>query len=875
MGSSYNIKALLNIFIFGLIMNLNLLADVIEDKTINGKVVESEEKNILREQWIEDMHRTEPGLNWRAINLETRAAKYQNKKEKILRLKELGGKALDKALGSSFNVGDLKGKWIEKGSNNQAGRIHIADIDFSRELIYAGSSGGNIWRGTIDGENWTCLNNSMKIKDIAMVKVVKTNEGKNRILVLGRGPARLYYTDDEGITWNTAEGLEKPGKNGRFKRGELIRENGNFLYVMGRYRNDDNQNVAAVFRSTDFGTTFEELFTSETNFGHCDIWAPDNEDGEFYYIDELDLYKVTPNGDKTFINSINADLNSGSINKVLLRGSDIQGDIKLMALLRINTITGSNFYGLSKYDTDWIYHGNIPYNTFEDNSFNISQTKSEVVYFGKVNCYVSLSDAIEFDSINAWQEYYNDPVEKLHADVPSINSFKNPYPEESEEIILICTDGGLYKSYDRGKTVENISLYGLNASQYYGSYTYRPTSDKIFVGAQDQGFQRCLTDSGGVLGFEQTISGDYGHLVSGDGGENLWCCYPGFALLYQNLTENVSPTYKWEFKQGSWRVWIPPIIPDPSNPERAYLASTNSDGGYYIWHLIKNGSYIDAVTLPFNFMDAENGGQISGIATSPINTNYFYAITNSGAFFYSSDEGQTWTNQGQNPGPGSNYLYGSTILPSAKTFGKVYIAGSGYSNSPVFVSMDHGASFTAINDGLPNTMVNKIAMSDDEEYLFAATDVGPYLYVAKENKWYDMESLDSPDQVFWSVEWVEDIKTARFVTYGRGIWDFKVEGPAGVHERQAEVQDVSLKAYPNPAKTFSNINFQLDKQSNVEIKIYDLEGNIADELYKGMLGVGAHSFQWNTSKAIISSGAYTCIINVDGAISYVKISVVK
>ena len=35
--------------------------------------------------------------------------------------------------------------------------------------------------------------------------------------------------------------------------------------------------------------------------------------------------------------------------------------------------------------------------------------------------------------------------------------------------------------------------------------------------------------------------------------------------------------------------------------------------------------------------------------------------------------------------------------------------------------------------------------------------------------------FSAPDQTYWSLEYVSEINTARFGTYGRGIWDFIVD----------------------------------------------------------------------------------------------------
>ena len=38
-----------------------------------------------------------------------------------------------------------------------------------------------------------------------------------------------------------------------------------------------------------------------------------------------------------------------------------------------------------------------------------------------------------------------------------------------------------------------------------------------------------------------------------------------------------------------------------------------------------------------------------------------------------------------------------------------------------------------------------------------------------------MSGLSAPDQTYWSVDFVPEINTARFGTYGRGIWDFVLD----------------------------------------------------------------------------------------------------
>ena len=89
------------------------------------------------------------------------------------------------------------------------------------------------------------------------------------------------------------------------------------------------------------------------------------------------------------------------------------------------------------------------------------------------------------------------------------------------------------------------------------------------------------------MDFEQSISGDYGHLVSGDGGETLWCDYPGFVMYYD------SPQYDtgglmWDFV-GSDYMWLAPLMEHPTNPEKCYIGGGGISGGNHMIELTAEG----------------------------------------------------------------------------------------------------------------------------------------------------------------------------------------------------------------------------------------------------------------------------------------------
>ena len=157
---------------------------------------------------------------------------------------------------------------------------------------------------------------------------------------------------------------------------------------------------------------------------------------------------------------------------------------------------------------------------------------------------------------------------------------------------------------------------------------------------------------------------------------------------------------------------------------------------------------------------------------SPLDSSYRYVLTDNGKFYYSSDNGESWLMTASFTGPGAHYFYGSTIWASPHELGRVFIGGSGYSNPPVYMSENHGQNFTEIDNGLPSTLVFQISVTPNDAILFAATEIGPYGYSYNEEEWFLLSGISAPDQTYWTVDFIPEINTARFGTYGRGIWDF-------------------------------------------------------------------------------------------------------
>ncbi len=269
--------------------------------------------------------------------------------------------------------------------------------------------------------------------------------------------------------------------------------------------------------------------------------------------------------------------------------------------------------------------------------------------------------------------------------------------------------------------------------------------------------------------------------------------------------------------------------------------------------------------------------QITSFAISPLASDVWYVATSNSGFFVSVDRGRTWRQTEDFEAPGGHYFYGAGIVPSGTTPGLVYIAGAGYSTPPVWVSHDNGVTFTEMSEGLPPTLIYDMAASRDDRMLFAATQVGPYMYLADSAKWYDIAGSGAPDQTYWSVEYIDENGLARFGTYGRGIWDFRVaQIPSGVRGDPARSPDAPGLASRQLDETRTAFLLENPGTAEVTVRVYDLTGRVVAVLHRGTLSAGTHRFVWDGTASgggPVPSGEYFCVAATSGTVAYAKAQV--
>lgn len=79
--------------------------------------------------------------------------------------------------------------------------------------------------------------------------------------------------------------------------------------------------------------------------------------------------------------------------------------------------------------------------------------------------------------------------------------------------------------------------------------------------------------------------------------------------------------------------------------------------------------------------------------------------------------------------------------------------------------------------------------------------------------------------------------------------------------------------YPNPFNPSTTISFSLPQSGRVKLEVYDVTGRFITRLVDGVMGVGAHSVQFEGEN--IPSGVYIYALKTEGYSSVRKMLLLK
>ena len=88
---------------------------------------------------------------------------------------------------------------------------------------------------------------------------------------------------------------------------------------------------------------------------------------------------------------------------------------------------------------------------------------------------------------------------------------------------------------------------------------------------------------------------------------------------------------------------------------------------------------------------------------------------------------------------------------------------------------------------------------------------------------------------------------------------------------------IKINAFPNPFNPKINIGFVLPSAENMNLKIFDIKGNMVDNVTSGYFKAGQYTYIWNPADKYqkLSSGIYIISLNNGKTNTFKKIVYAK
>jgi photosystem II stability/assembly factor-like uncharacterized protein len=772
-----------------------------------------------------------------------------------------------KSLQSASDARTIEGEWRLEGPTNIGGRFNfLRQHPEDPSILYAGSSSGGLWKGAVSVSGtteWQPLTedfSAMAMGDIAFypgnpdrIFLATGDPQISSFPKIGNG---VYRSLDGGESWQNM-GLDSMGVISKLlfvpggSAGEapvlLAGAMGNPA-LPGDYR--------GLFRSEDAGVNWQQVLLPDDSAGVTDILFDPATEALY-----AAAWQRTRNSTASEVWGPHCRIwksqDAGVSWDVLPNpwGEGERGRIGLAqspngvyALVVGTDSQLDNLYRTTDGGETWsavIPEENLPENALGGFGW----------YFSKVRINPFDADDITILGVNLWNSMNGGNNWNLMGPewwTYEVHADKHDLQWIGSQTCVLATDGGLYKTEDHGVTWTDIE--DIPVTQFYRA-AWNPHNPGVYSGgAQDNG----------------TTTGNYEDL----GGWTRDLGGDGFTVIYHPEDDALRYAgYQW----GNWRFsmtgadeeplwndfttgideddrvwWDAPLIYHPSNPDEMWTGTQRvyrmQDAPVSVWQPVSEDlTYATDPGLQYRC--------VSALAGSHFDADAVAAGTTDGRVWVSLDHGDTWTPMEDGlPGQFVTDVEFDPFHPDS-----IFCTVSGYRNAvyaPFIYKAAIGGTWEPIQGDLPEHPVNQILPLNDSIWA-VATDAGVFATLDYGTHWEPVGTL--PTIPVYDV--VADTITDRLVagTFARSILSFPLDSllpqPVVVEPNAvAEAVDgESFRAYPNPFRDELTLALPANVKSVV---VRDLTGRVIFE----RIGTGASSGRMTLPTADWASGTYVVTV---------------
>ncbi len=663
---------------------------------------------------------------------------------------------------------------------------------------YVGAASGGLWKTDNAGTTWTPVFDHEPVYSIGVVtldpnnpNVVWVGTGEynaQRSVAYGDG---VYKSEDGGKTWKNM-GLAHSEHIGRIV---VDPRNSNVVYVAAQGPLFSAGGDRGLYKTTDGGKTWTKILGNGEWAGVADVvMDPRNPDRllaatwqryrrEWGYIaggPESALWRSTDAG--ATWTKVTEGLPSG--NAVGRYGLALAPQDPDVAYAIVEAGTGGGFYRSTDDGASWTKMNDytsvgLYYNRIYPDPHDVDR-----VYAGDFLAQVTDDGGHTFRNVGDKNKHVDTHVFWID-------------PKNSEHLLVGC-DGGLYESFDRGKTYKffgNLPLAQFyrvetdNALPFY--HLYGGTQDNSSVGGPSQ----TRADYGIVNSdwyFTQGGDGFQSRVDPEDPNTVYAQAQNGYLARFNIKTgENVDIIPQPEPGQPALRwFWDAPLIISPHSHTRLYFGSQilwQSDDRGDTWRAVSPDLSRQIDRNKLKMMGRVWGvdalgkntstsfyGEIVTIGESPLRAGLLWVGTDDGLIQVTEDDGQHWRKIDHFPGvPDTTFV--SRVTPSAFDTNTVYVAFDNHKSGDfkpyLLKSTDLGKSWTSIVGDLPQNGTAYTIIEDprDPQLLFVGTEFGLY-YTANGGKHWTQLKNGLPTIAVRDLEIQKREDDLAVATFGRGYY---------------------------------------------------------------------------------------------------------
>jgi photosystem II stability/assembly factor-like uncharacterized protein len=721
------------------------------------------------------------------------------------------------------------------GPTLKPGRVADIAVDpRNRSIWYLANASGGLWKTTNRGNDWEPIFDEGGSYSLGCVTIDPTDSNviwlgtgensSNRSVGYGDG---VYKSTDGGESWKRM-GLSDSQHIGRIL---IDPRDSDVVFVAAEGPLWSAGGDRGLFKSTDGGQTWKAVLRISNNTGVTDI-VFDPCDPDVLYAaayqrrrhvglligggPESAIYKTTDAG-RTW-EKLGNGLPTVDIGRIALAVSPQKPDVVYALVYAAGEESG--FFRSDDKGRTWT----------RQSGYKVIDPQ----YYGEI-----YADPHQFDRIYAMDMITNVTEDggKNFKRVPwrmHVDHHAMAFDPTDRNHLLVGNDGGLYESYDHGRTWRHFT--NLPTAQFY-----RVAADNampfynVHGGTQDNGSMagpsRTINRvgirtsewiaTGGGDGFQPRIDPDNPDIVYG-------LSQNGAAFRLDKSTgarKGIRPPKEPNGPAMRWH-WDTPLLISPHSPKRLYMAGNclyRSDDRGDNWRRVSGdltrqldpenqrlmGRIWDANAVQKNnFTTALSVS--SALDESPLEEGLLYVGTDDGLLQVSEDGGENWRRRGRFPGiPRRAYI--SDLCASRHDVDTLYVTFNNYQRGDfrpyLLKSLDRGRTWEPITGNLPDRHVVWSIVEDhmSPELLFVGTEFALFFTVDGGQHWVRL-SGGAPTIQFRDLELQRREDDLVCATFGRGFYVLDDYTPLR-HIGRKTLEQKALLFPPRDARVYHEIGY--------------------------------------------------------------------